>query len=160
METFGQRFTRLRKEKKLTQEEISIKVNVSAQAVSKWENDISMPDISILNDLADILGVSTDELLGRRSNQIISLEQEQDITKKILRIKIVSSEGDKITINLPIPLIKACIDTGMKISDINGNEQLENIDLSQIYSLIEQGVIGEIMDMESSKGDKIILVVE
>ena len=51
METFGQRFTRLRKEKKLTQEEISIKVNVSAQAVSKWENDVSMPDISILNDL-------------------------------------------------------------------------------------------------------------
>ena len=48
----------------------------------------------------------------------------------------------------------------MKISDINGNEQLENIDLSQIYSLIEQGVIGEIMEIESSKGDKIILVVE
>ena len=64
-ETFGQRFLRLRKEKGLTQDDIALKVNISPQAVSKWENEISMPDVSILGDLADILGVSLDELLGR-----------------------------------------------------------------------------------------------
>lgn len=40
-ETFGQRFVRLRKEKGFTQEDIASKINISAQAVSKWENDIS-----------------------------------------------------------------------------------------------------------------------
>ena len=71
-ETFGQRFTRLRKEKGLTQEDIALKVNISTQAVSKWENDISMPDIAILGDLADILAISIDELLGK-TKQTVSL---------------------------------------------------------------------------------------
>ena len=64
-ETFGQRLSRLRKEKGLTQEEIASKVTISPQAVSKWENDISSPDILTLGQLADLLGVSVDELLGR-----------------------------------------------------------------------------------------------
>ena len=53
-ETFGQRFARLRKRQGLKQEEIASKVNISAQAVSKWENDLSAPDIMILPLLSDI----------------------------------------------------------------------------------------------------------
>ena len=64
-ETFGQRLSRLRKEKGFTQEDIASQVTISPQAVSKWENDISSPDISTLGQLADLLGVSVDELLGR-----------------------------------------------------------------------------------------------
>ena len=65
-ETFGHRLTRLRKEKKLTQEDIAQKINISPQAVSKWENDISYPDINSLLILSDILGVSIDELCGKQ----------------------------------------------------------------------------------------------
>ena len=54
-ETFGQRFARLRKARGRTQEEIAQKVNVTPQAVSKWENDISSPDILLLGELADLL---------------------------------------------------------------------------------------------------------
>ncbi|MBR4905664.1 MAG: helix-turn-helix domain-containing protein, partial [Clostridia bacterium] len=63
-ETLGKRIAMLRKEKGLTQEQLAEKVGVSAQAVSKWENDISCPDITLLPLLADILGVTVDELLG------------------------------------------------------------------------------------------------
>ncbi len=63
-ETLGKRIAQLRKEKGLTQEQLAEKVGVSAQAVSKWENDISCPDITLLPLLADILGVTVDELLG------------------------------------------------------------------------------------------------
>ena len=66
-ETFGQRFSRLRKNKGYTQDDIANKVNVSSQAVSKWENDINMPDVGILLNLGDLLGVSTDELLGKEN---------------------------------------------------------------------------------------------
>ena len=52
-------------EKNFTHEEIALKLNISAQAVSKWENDISMPDISILTSIADIFDITLDELLGR-----------------------------------------------------------------------------------------------
>ena len=52
-ETLGQRIARLRKEKKLTQEDLAKKFNVTTQAISKWENDLSAPDISILKELAN-----------------------------------------------------------------------------------------------------------
>lgn len=63
-ETLGKRIAALRKEKGLTQEQLAEKVGVSAQAVSKWENDVSCPDITLLPLLADLFGVSVDELLG------------------------------------------------------------------------------------------------
>ena len=47
-ETFGQRLSRIRKEKGFTQNEIADKVGVTSQAVSKWENDLASPDIDIL----------------------------------------------------------------------------------------------------------------
>ena len=63
-ETMGKRISELRKSKGMTQEQLAQKVGVTAQAVSKWENDLSCPDISILPQLAEALGVTTDELLG------------------------------------------------------------------------------------------------
>jgi transcriptional regulator with XRE-family HTH domain len=44
-ESFGKRLSELRKKKGWTQEELSKKLNVSAQAVSKWEKDVSLPDV-------------------------------------------------------------------------------------------------------------------
>lgn len=83
-ETFGQRLARLRKAKGLTQEDIANKINISPQAVSKWENDISTPDIYVLAELADILGVSVDELLGR--------EEVKEETKENTESEKVDSE--------------------------------------------------------------------
>ncbi len=161
-ETFGKRFSRLRKEKGLTQDDIAFKVNISPQAVSKWENDLSMPDISILGDLADILDVTLDELLGKSPKHEAKIidTSDKDINKMTLKIKILSSDGDKVNVNLPIPLIKACIETGMQIPQINGNSSLSSIDFTQIYELIKQGVIGELVSVESAEGDTVTIVVE
>ncbi len=62
--TIGRRIAMLRKEKGYTQEQLAEMLNISPQAVSKWENDISSPDISLIPKIAEILGVTTDELLG------------------------------------------------------------------------------------------------
>ena len=160
-ETFGQRFTRLRKEKGLTQEDIALKVNISTQAVSKWENDISMPDIAILGDLADILAISIDELLGKTKQTVsLSTNENKDINKMALKIKMLSSDGGKVNINLPIPLIKACIETGMQLPLVNSNTKLSEIDFSQIYELIKQGVIGELVSVINAEGDTISIIVE
>lgn len=50
--------------KGLTQAEIASRVGVTVQAVSKWERGISCPDIAILDEIADVLGISVSELLG------------------------------------------------------------------------------------------------
>ncbi len=63
-ETMGQIIKRLRKEKNLTQEELAEQLNISAPAVSKWESDTSMPDISQVVPLANLFGVPTDVLFG------------------------------------------------------------------------------------------------
>ena len=162
-ETFGQRFVKLRKEKGFTQEDIASKINISAQAVSKWENDISLPDIAILGDLADIFNLSIDELLGRNLEQKVELLDEngkKNINKMALKIKVISEDGDKVNINLPIALVKACIESGANFVDLGGNKSLKDIDFKQIYTLIEQGVVGELLTIESSEGDKVVVVVE
>lgn len=61
--TFGQRLATLRKQSGLTQQKLGEQLNVSAQAVSKWENDQAEPDVATICRLAKIFNISTDTLL-------------------------------------------------------------------------------------------------
>lgn len=61
----GEILRTLRREKNLTQEELAEVLGVSPQAVSRWENDVSLPDITLLPGLADFFDVTLDELMGR-----------------------------------------------------------------------------------------------
>ena len=65
--TIGKRIAAHRKQLGLTQDQLAEKLGLTAQAVSKWENDLSCPDITMLPKLADIFGITTDTLLGRES---------------------------------------------------------------------------------------------
>ncbi len=65
--SMGQIIRELRKERKLTQEELAEQLNVTYQAVSRWENDVGMPDISQIVPLANVFGVSTDVLFGQKN---------------------------------------------------------------------------------------------
>ena len=89
-ETLGRRIARLRLAKTATQERLAKELSVSPQAVSKWENDINYPDISLLPDLARFLGVSVDELLSganasaqesasaqKNASEVVSVEPDQ-----------------------------------------------------------------------------------
>lgn len=161
-ETFGQRFNRLRKKYDLTQEEVANKLRVSSQAVSKWENDISMPDVSLLIEIAELFNITVDELLGKEIKSPILLEEpsKKDIKSLTLKIKVLSSDGNKININLPFALIKTCMGSGKAIPTIDGNQALNNIDFNQIVELVEQGVVGQIAEIESSDGDRILIIIE
>lgn len=63
--TLGKRIAENRKRLGLTQDQLAEKLGITAQAISKWENDLSCPDISMLPRLAEIFGTTTDALLGR-----------------------------------------------------------------------------------------------
>lgn len=60
----GKKIKTLRLHKEMTQEALAAKLNMSSQAISKWENNVTMPDIQILPDLSVILGVTIDELFA------------------------------------------------------------------------------------------------
>lgn len=82
----GQTIRRLRKERGLTQEELAEQLGVTAQAVSKWENETGMPDISQIVPLAGVFGVSTDVIFG-----LDTTTAGEDVAK-ILR----DAEADKV----------------------------------------------------------------
>ena len=82
-ETLGRRIARLRLAKAATQERLARELSVSPQAVSKWENDINYPDISLLPQLAQFFGVSIDELLrGASTQERKGLDVSMSITKE------------------------------------------------------------------------------
>lgn len=60
----GEKLKSLRKEKNISQEKLAQYLNVSFQAVSKWENSSTYPDIELLPELARFFGITVDELLG------------------------------------------------------------------------------------------------
>lgn len=93
-ETLGRRIARLRLAKTATQERLAKELNVSPQAVSKWENDINYPDISLLPDLARFLGVSVDELLSgaSASAQETAVVQESTAEKSITEVVSVAAD--------------------------------------------------------------------
>ncbi len=69
MKSIGKMISSLRKEKGMTQSELAEKMNVTDKAVSKWERDLSCPDINTISKLADVLEVSVDELLQAKKKE-------------------------------------------------------------------------------------------
>jgi transcriptional regulator, XRE family len=94
-ETLGRRIARLRLAKTATQERLAKELNVSPQAVSKWENDINYPDISLLPDLARFLGVSVDELLSGASASAQESVAAQESAAEKSTAAVVSVAADE-----------------------------------------------------------------
>lgn len=162
-ETIGNRISKHRKEKSLTQEELAEKLGVSSQAVSKWENDQSCPDISLLPNLCRIFGISTDELLTGDRNEVrmVPVEQRKSLDELTLRIRVNSAAGDKVKVNLPMSLVKICLETGIPFAaQMTGMEGIQNVDLTQVMALAERGMIGKLVELESAEGDIVEIVVE
>ena len=110
-ETMGKRIAAFRKRRGLTQDQLAEQLGISAQAVSKWETDLSCPDIGLLPQLAEILEVNLDDLFGVEKKgpaAILAPEQERrDPDRLIFRIVVDSADGDKVRVNLPLMLLRA-----------------------------------------------------
>lgn len=61
---FGENLKAMRKAKGYTQEELAIKINVVRQTVSKWEKGLSVPDVDVLSQIAEVLDTKVSVLLG------------------------------------------------------------------------------------------------
>ena len=83
--TLGMMIAELRKEKGLTQLELAEKMGVTDKAVSKWERDLSCPDINSLPNLAEILGVSVDELMQIKKEAEKPMQSVQEIIQMVFK---------------------------------------------------------------------------
>jgi hypothetical protein len=121
-----------------------------------------MPDISLLVQLSEILGVSLDELLGKEvpTTKVVPVEERKNTDEMVLRIRVDSVEGDKVTVNLPLAIVKMCIKMDMTMPQINGNEALKDIDFEEVIKLVDAGLVGELVTVESAEGDHVRIYVE
>ena len=90
----AENIARYRHEMGITQEVLAEKLGVSAAAVSKWERQLSCPDISLLPQVAEIFGVSIDDLFGKAMQDRITIDGlpwEDDGV-----VRVVVFEGDKL----------------------------------------------------------------
>ena len=110
-QTIGKRIMENRKRLGLTQDQLAEQLGVTAQAVSKWENDQSCPDIGLLALLADIFGITTDVLLGRESREKVHYaevvqeqprEEESDLSAKLGNFEFRWDAGKKSALGLAI----------------------------------------------------------
>ncbi len=165
MESIGKRIAKYRKDKKLTQEELAATLGVSSQAVSKWENDTSCPDISLLPQLCKELGITADELLTGKSEKVQMLPegQRKPIEELTLRVKVLTVAGDKVRVNLPMSLVKVCMEIGVDVVPNMGGENaavLKSIDMNKVVEMVEKGLIGKLVEIETAEGDTVEVVVE
>ena len=75
---FGERIKRIRQKENLTQEQFAMKLNVSRQAVSNWENNKTLPDIGMLILMSDVFQISLDYLI-KGENQM------NNMTEKVIK---------------------------------------------------------------------------
>ncbi|MBE6642016.1 MAG: helix-turn-helix transcriptional regulator, partial [Ruminococcaceae bacterium] len=143
MAHIGIKIKELRKKKDMTQEKLAEYLNVSFQAVSKWETGAASPDLSMIVPLARLLDVTTDELFGVDSNEEL-LRQEKlkeiyyetwktgDIEK---RYKISKTAVEEYPGNLEY--LKWLADAegsfGILCNKLGSKEQIEHFERSVFY---------------------------
>lgn len=159
--TIGKKLYDLRKQSGFTQDYVAEKLGVSAQAVSKWENDIACPDIMTLPNIAEIYGITIDELFKNEEVQSnVKYEKTEKINENelIFRVYVDTVNGDTVKVNLPYILVKELIKVGKNVS-FTGVD-LSGVDFESVFKMVEMGVLGEIVTVKTQNGDDIRVVVE
>ena len=87
--TLGQKLKEIRKRFGLSQEQLAEIMNVSRQAITKWENDTGLPDVSNLQELSKVFGITVDYLLNDE-NQLPALSMKKELDKDKYKNKVSS----------------------------------------------------------------------
>ena len=159
--TIGKKLYDLRKQSGFTQDYVAEKLGVSAQAVSKWENDIACPDIMTLPNIAELYGITIDELFKNEEVQSnVKYEKTEKVNENelVFRVYVDTVNGDTVKVNLPYVLVKELIKVGKNVS-FTGVD-LSGVDFESIFKMVEMGVLGEIVTVKTQNGDDIRVVVE
>ncbi len=173
-QSLGQKLSALRKEHGLTQETVAAWLGVTPQAVSKWENDLSCPDILLLPDLSKLYGVTVDALLGAEipkketpANEKAQAARQPDkagvaLDRLFFKVFVNTKAGEQIKVQIPMPVIQGLLKVGFAVPELSNlaGFNLSEIPLEQIFQMVEDGLVGELMILETELGDQVRIVVE
>ena len=109
--TIGKRIRILRAELRMTQGEFAKLLNTATSTVSGWENDIVTPKISKLKSIADLAGISVEELLGKEKQNVMFVK----INDK--RSGIMFINLNEIKMITPMNMVDDTFQWGIKVDD-------------------------------------------
>ena len=89
-----------------------------------------------------------------------NIPNDADIINKMLKIKVISHDGDNVNVNLPIRFVKTMLKTIGKIPIPENAKCMENLDLNVIAEAIDNGLSGKIVDVKSANGDIVEVSIE
>ncbi len=78
---------------------------------------------------------------------------------KMFKIKVLSADGDKVNVQIPLEFAKVALRQGKGFMKVDQIENLD-LDLEAILDMIDSGVLGKIVDVESADGDTVEIVIE
>ena len=157
MNSIGKNISERRREAGITQEQLADKLGISAQAVSKWENDLSEPDASTLLSLSKIFGVTVDDLLNGMRAPMVSKEEEKPENRMI--VINVQQYDNRVTLRIPAELgAQADFSFLNSVIEENAGEEaviainaLENYK-KNLRMMLDNNVVGTIVDAGNAEG--------
>jgi len=160
MKSIGRNIAEFRKQAGFTQEELSERLSVTSQAVSKWENDLSYPDLETTSKLAQVLHVTVDELLNGRTEVPISTNADADrIARRILAIRVNTNLPDmnaSVVVRTPAPAIIKAHEDGT-LADLVGQKAAQHLEMA--VGMLKEGILGPIVDVDQ-EGTTVKITVE
>lgn len=158
-EHIGEHIAVYRKKTGLTQEQLAEKMNVTAQAVSKWENGLTCPDLDSVARLAGFLGVTVEQLIhGDAAVPAVQVVETPRVGKRVLciRVQVKGPATTNVTVRFPVELILKAYEMGC-LESLVGDEAPF---VEQAIEMIRQGTVGSLVDVETEETDVKIEVVE
>ena len=155
MDTIGKRISEYRKKKNLKQDELAEMLGVSPQAVSKWENDLSCPDISLLSTLSGLLCVSIDEIItGKRYYPDTCNIEELD--HKTFTLLFESDGIECSRMNIPMSRVRKAVEKGLDpITLADCKAAFNYVDFAAVINLVvgiaETGQTGILFECRDGK---------
>ena len=103
-----------------------------------------------------------DVLQGNGKQVELNKRTSTSYLNKMLKIRVTTIDGDNVNVNLPIKLIKAILKVGTNIAKMipESEKYVKDIDVELLIEAIENELDGQIVDVTSAKGDKVLVVIE
>ncbi len=165
----GNNISERRKAKGMTQEELAANLGVSPQAVSKWENNLSCPDISLLPEISKLFGISVDELLGvvpaevkaeQTNAEPVNRDPEATYEEPVFSGKkattlLISTErnGKTSNVRFPLGIVRFGLNLGSTFGGLTGDQA------STIENAVRTGLSGEILSVDGENGEKVTISI-
>ncbi len=158
-EHIGQHIAYYRKKTGMTQEQLAEKMEVTAQAVSKWENGLTCPDLDSVAKLADFLGVTVEQLIrGDAAVPAVQVVETPQVGRRVLCIQVQAkaSVAANVTVRFPVELIFKAYEAGNLDSLVGDEAPL----VEQVMEMIRQGTVGSLVDVDTEQATVKVEVVE